>query len=143
MQVPIIYFLTNENHKFLWLTDRDAITKDIKALGDIFQSIFNLYATHKFHSIGYAQPFKDKNKSIDDLLSVPALVAASILEFHNRQKDMVLKEKKHFENQEKANEILIWLAKNTTPLKKLVCVIDKQDKALSISFREFNPSKNQ
>jgi hypothetical protein len=143
LQAPIIYFLTNENHKFLWLTDRDAITKDVKALGNIFQSIFNLYATHKFQSFGYAQPFKDKNKSIDDLLSVPDLVAASILEFHNRQKDMAFEEKENFEIQEKANEILIWLSEKNTPLKKLVCIIDKQDEALSISFREFNPSKNQ
>jgi hypothetical protein len=122
LQALLVCGLTNEKHKFLWLTDTDAITKDIKSLGRIFHRIFNFYSTHSFKVFGYAVPFENPDKTLDDLLAVPDLVAGALLEYFNQLEESQ-KENCNFLVQSKSNDILLWLAKENTALKKLVILI--------------------
>lgn len=143
LQAPVIYYLTNDNHKFLWLTDRDAITEDMESLGKLFYRIFNFYSTHEFKVLAYAQPFSDPSKSINDLLSIPDLIAGSILEYFNQEKSVEADGKDdELTVQEKTNQILKWLADESSNLRKLVCVLDKMpDNSIKVRFLEMKSNQ--
>ncbi len=127
LQAPIVDKLTSSKHKFLWLTDRDSITEDIDSLGKIFQNVFNTYATHGFSIFSYAKPFQDSEMRIDDLLSIPDLVAGSVLEYFHECESADKGIKDNFEIQDKSNRILVWLSNKESKLKKLTCRIYPTD----------------
>ena len=127
LQAFVIDKLTSDGHKFLWLTDRDAITKDIDSLGKIFQDVFSIYATHGFRLFSYAKPFDDSKKRIDDLLSIPDLVAGAVLEYFHEYDLSEKGIKDKFEVQDKTNKILLWLSNKKSMLKKITCKIYLSD----------------
>lgn len=120
----LVAALTREGQKFGWFTDRDAITesdKKLADLGNISQRVLNIYCQHELGFYGYGKSFDDNPEFIiSNLLSIPDIVGASVLEyvesFHQNGKDKTKVLLKH----DYTNEILMWLADNSKPLKRLV-----------------------
>lgn len=147
IQCLLVCGLTGQNNKFFWYTDRDAITKDMKALGDIFKGVLNLYCPHGFKVTGYAEEFEQNDKlRFSDPLSYSDLAAGAVQDHLH-----ICKEKgidpldrdraSEIEVRPKTAEIFKWLTRTNIVFKKLFIRVELIDGHWKFSIATLQPNK--
>jgi hypothetical protein len=120
--------LTNPDHRYLWITDRDAITETpdkLARLGEIAGNVINHYCPWKFRAFGYGTEMTDeKTHPVNDLLSIPDLIAGAALEYSDSEENYGRGAE---QVQPKSDIILRWAADNSTPLRRLFIKIYPTD----------------
>ncbi len=111
--------LGHEGQKIFWMSDHDAICRDLKAqnrLVALFQNVLGLYTERQFGQIGCALPFDERNTDYLDLLSAADVVAGSVGQYFTSRDKLGENDARVKEGAEK---ILIWLGHDGLALKKL------------------------
>lgn len=121
------YFMVRSQNKFFWKTDEDEIAgsggKSVRheQLGELFQRILNLYFTYSIATVGYAAKLEDyEQRLFEDGLSLPDLAAGALADFFTPGAEEYVEVK----NRE---EILLWLTRKDTALRKLMFRLDFVD----------------
>lgn len=134
-QALFTFGLSQPNQKYLWMTDRDAITKQMDNLGEIAQRVFNQYAHHSFNPFAYAEPLGDLRSPFKDYLSIPDLVGGAILELMRDQHGVYSRENElNTMVQLKTYKILRWIYPKNKNIKHLGCRLYGAPEAPFISF---------
>ena len=140
-QALLVYGLSRPGQKYLWMTDRDAITNNIELLGELLQRVFNIYAGHGFSPFGYAEPLGDLSNPYRDYLSVPDLVGGAMLELiRNQHGDYDPDLEGQTLVQEKSAKILKWIATRNSSLKWVGCRIYGTDEEHMVSLFSLSPA---
>lgn len=130
--------LTKPEHRYLWITDRDAITETpdkLARLGRIFGRVIDHYCPWKFREFGYGTKLlDDKTHPVNDLLSIPDLIAGAALEFNDSREALGTGAE---QIQEKSDIILRWAADDASPLRRLFIKISPHDGGWGVSVFNF------
>jgi hypothetical protein len=120
--------LTGQHHRYVWITDRDAIAETpdkLAQLGEIFNRIIAHYCQWTFRELGYGTELTDeKTHPVNDLLSITDLIAGAALEYFDSQEAHGSGEE---QVQVKSDIILRWVADDSQSLRRLFIKIQPAD----------------
>jgi len=125
---------TSGQHVF-WFTDQDDIVPNAAKLTEVNSLLAHISSQYLSHDMGDLRcgtaEVDDGSRLIEDLISVPDLVAGALADVLNNNPEFesdpaVLGRIKRLENlSEKTRRILAWFTHSEYPLKRLVCVIER------------------
>lgn len=136
--------LGHERQKIFWMSDNDAICRDLNAqnrLVALFHNVLGLYTDRQFGQIGCALPFSERSTDYLDLLSAADVVAGSVGQYFTSRDKLGENDARVKEGAEK---ILVWLGHDGLALKKLCIQLRLGDDGKIYSGAiEFNPKQTR
>ncbi|MBN2443078.1 MAG: hypothetical protein JXJ04_17090 [Spirochaetales bacterium] len=132
----LIALLSKNNQKIFWMSDNDAIVanqeKHLQSL-TLMQRILPLYTDNKFEMIGGAIPFVENGIGYLDFLSIADISAGAI-----ERSFSLRKEDNSVDLSDSAENVLSWLGKDGTGMRKITLLIQKQKNRLFANEVVFN-----
>lgn len=119
-QALLIHGLNPNPQSVLWMTDRDAICKNFLKLGELYQSIFDIYTESECKSLYYKQPLGTLKEPYLDFMAIPDLIGGAAMELLRGQSGAFDETKfQKTRVSEKSRKIIQWYAKNSLNFKKV------------------------
>lgn len=134
----LITLLSKEGQKIFWMTDNDAIAANTERFEDalsFFCRVLGHYSQKRYALVGGAVPFKEKDSSFLDLLSIPDLVGGAV---ENYMTNKARGGEGEFSIKPGSEVILKWLANQGISLKKHTMIIRKDCEGVSAATLNFN-----
>lgn len=133
------------NQNVLWITDEDDIAANESRLRELTKILGNVSSHYVTHNLGHLRcgttKSDDGSRQLEDLASIPDLVAGMLAEAVSEQRSQGLLASEGIitpppkQLREKVSKLMNWFATNRKPLKRLVFLIEPVSNSTQLEIK--------